>query len=219
MTYSIVRQKGFAPLVIILAITILGVVGYFGYKNYWPKLQSVVAPIPATTSDTTANWKTYANTRFGYSVKYFPTLSTDIDDSYYSQLFENVPNSGFFRTPLPDLYISVIPNGFKNTDYEVYNFMPANIIDQFFNMKIGSTLQTKKSEFAKFSTYKKIADTNVANLKGTTVENYNVFSYNGTERRVFIKKGNYTYMIGTYYTDLNELENFQKSLSTFKFLK
>jgi Tfp pilus assembly protein PilE len=44
------RQKGFAPILIILVIAILGVVGYFAYKNYSVNSQSLTVP-PFTFSN------------------------------------------------------------------------------------------------------------------------------------------------------------------------
>lgn len=37
------KQKGFAPIIILIFIA-LAVVGYFGYKNYWPKISKMVSP-------------------------------------------------------------------------------------------------------------------------------------------------------------------------------
>ncbi len=62
------RQKGFAP-VIILVLVVLVVVGYFGYKNFQPKLQTVFSPEASATTDPTANWKTYTNSQYGLSFK------------------------------------------------------------------------------------------------------------------------------------------------------
>ena len=45
------KQKGFAPIVVILIIVILGLVGYIGYKGYLPKIseQNQSTPTPTTT--------------------------------------------------------------------------------------------------------------------------------------------------------------------------
>lgn len=42
------RQKGFAPVLIILLIAVLGVVGYLGYKNYYSKIQTSTLEIQPT---------------------------------------------------------------------------------------------------------------------------------------------------------------------------
>lgn len=61
------RQKGSAPIIIFILI-VLAVVGYSSYKSYLPNL--LVKPTPAPTSNPTANWKTYTDKVFGYSIKY-----------------------------------------------------------------------------------------------------------------------------------------------------
>ena len=43
-------------------------VGYFGYKNYWPKLLSRITT--KTTPGLVTNWTTYTNSDIGYSIKY-----------------------------------------------------------------------------------------------------------------------------------------------------
>jgi len=42
------KQKGFIPVLILVFIA-LTVVGYFGYKNYWPKIQ--ISPSPTPTAE------------------------------------------------------------------------------------------------------------------------------------------------------------------------
>jgi hypothetical protein len=64
-----VRQKGFAPILILVLIALV-VVGYFGYKNYWSKMQSFVIPTPIATADPTANWKKYMDPSGNFSFKY-----------------------------------------------------------------------------------------------------------------------------------------------------
>ena len=50
--YINMKQKGFAPIIILVLITLV-VAGYFGYKNYWPKFQTLVTPTPTATYDPT----------------------------------------------------------------------------------------------------------------------------------------------------------------------
>lgn len=74
------RQKGFAPI-IILVLILLGVIGYFIYQNTQLQKSNSNVTSPSTvpnanllqsspTPDPTVNWKTYTNTKYGYSVKY-----------------------------------------------------------------------------------------------------------------------------------------------------
>lgn len=74
------RQRGFVLLPVII-IALIGILGYFVYQN--TKLQNVGVnstspssvpntnfPKPSTTSDPTANWKTYEDTINKFSIKY-----------------------------------------------------------------------------------------------------------------------------------------------------
>ncbi len=51
------KQKGYSPIksgfapIIILVLVVLGLVGYFAYKNYWPKLQISPSPTPAAENE------------------------------------------------------------------------------------------------------------------------------------------------------------------------
>jgi len=72
------KQKGFTPILTILAIIIIGVLGYFSFK-YFQLTKPISSPSPiatvlsspepmATAGDPTANWKTYVdkNVTFNY---------------------------------------------------------------------------------------------------------------------------------------------------------
>ena len=80
------RQKGFTPIIILLLIVaVLGAAGYFAYSrgytnSFLPKPSPIITPRPlltplptpkpTSTPDPTANWKTYTNTTYKYSLKY-----------------------------------------------------------------------------------------------------------------------------------------------------
>lgn len=88
------KQKGFAPIIFLVLIA-LAVVGYFGYKTYWPKIQGpVFSSFPAL--DPTASWKTYTNTKAGISFKYPATIN--LKEYPTSVLF--VDSSGTFQTTI-----------------------------------------------------------------------------------------------------------------------
>jgi len=70
------KNKGFAPLVILLVLLIaalMGIAYLVGSKGILSNkipLVSYSSPPPSSTSDPTANWKTYTNTTFGFQLKY-----------------------------------------------------------------------------------------------------------------------------------------------------
>ncbi|MBI4157225.1 hypothetical protein HY502_00025 [Candidatus Woesebacteria bacterium] len=72
------RNKGFAPIIILVVIA-LAVAGYFAYQNMQLKKSAdnkQQAAVPSTTSypsptaNPTANWKTYTNQEYNFSFKY-----------------------------------------------------------------------------------------------------------------------------------------------------
>lgn len=70
------KQNGFSTVLILLIITVVGVGGYLIYQNQNKStLQQTTQPLP--TIDETANWQVYTNTKFGYSLKYPPSLYID----------------------------------------------------------------------------------------------------------------------------------------------
>lgn len=58
------RQKGFAPLILIIILAIIGIVGYLGYKAYWnlgKGTKTGGSTVSISTPVSTVNWKTYTN--------------------------------------------------------------------------------------------------------------------------------------------------------------
>lgn len=88
------RQKGFAPLILILLIAILGVVGYFGYKNYSQRFpigsqNSTYFPI-ATIGTIDAKifaskdnnpWLIYQNYTYKFSFRFPNTWNASLDST------------------------------------------------------------------------------------------------------------------------------------------
>lgn len=94
------HQKGFANIVMVLAIVILvGVAGYFVFVNKSEPVaqqtptptqtQKPTLPTPTPTPNPTANWKTYTNTEYGLELKYPPTWNVQ----------EKVTGFGFWINP------------------------------------------------------------------------------------------------------------------------
>jgi hypothetical protein len=133
-----VRQKGFAPIIILLVIVALGLFGYFAFaKGYLsvnlPKpLASVIPsaiPSPSITPDPTANWKTYNNSSLGFEVKYPADFTTKVD---------SIPNNGvqvtFNNSKQKGILIIKRPNNnpasnkqygsLEEFDPRIKNFMP-----------------------------------------------------------------------------------------------
>ncbi len=72
-------SKGFVEvlILIILALIVIGGIGYYAYKNGQMKLPNQTAPTNLTSApDPTANWETYTSTQFNFSIKH-PTSWTE----------------------------------------------------------------------------------------------------------------------------------------------
>lgn len=96
---GLVKQHGFVPMLIIIILAVAALGGYFVYQR---SLTSLTSPTPKActqeaklcpdgssvgrtgptcefspcpTPDETANWKTYTNTKYRYSIKYPPSWS------------------------------------------------------------------------------------------------------------------------------------------------
>lgn len=82
---NLMNQKGLAPILIVFLIAILGIGGYLIYTKTYstPQPSSNLAPAtPApTTTDETANWKTYTNTEYALQINYPPDWEVRIDNN------------------------------------------------------------------------------------------------------------------------------------------
>lgn len=72
-----VTPKKYFPLwpLIILVFLLLGITAFLAYQNLQLQKQIVSfqtqpSPSPESTIDPTSNWKTYTNTKYGFSIKY-----------------------------------------------------------------------------------------------------------------------------------------------------
>lgn len=99
------KQRGFAPVFIVLALLVLGIIVggafYLGKQTNKPSTQSLsninsitsTSPAITLTSDVTNNWKTYTNKQFEFEFKYPSTylvndsnfkITNEVDSNFYS---------------------------------------------------------------------------------------------------------------------------------------
>ena len=105
-----IKKNGFAPILIILAIAILGVIGYFAYRNYNPKPQTLIVSSPnsSTTSGSNVVWKTYkTNTSYG-------NISFEYPDTYPVTLIDDSTN--YSKLPIQGIQIRKFDINKDNSD-------------------------------------------------------------------------------------------------------
>jgi hypothetical protein len=90
------KQKGFAPVLIILVIVVIGVLGYFSFRYFQTTTQSLNLPttapatLPTNTPTSTpsaspasqipAGWQTYTNSQYWFEIS-FPANFKALTDS------------------------------------------------------------------------------------------------------------------------------------------
>ncbi len=227
------KQRGFSAILILVGVLIMAAVAggayYFGRQtvsNPQPQNPVVVSQTPQPTSvsqatpipspDQTTNWKTYTNTKYGYSFKYPPERvikgggrTTSPTDTPESILLDWPP--GTQGDNYPDFYVDVITgNNSLSSTYNYDGFMEN--LNQYKTTSIGETVSPPNQPFNGKFTRKN--DTEVVGLKAKVF-----IEPNFHDTRIVLYKNNYYYIIGGYNTNFTDTQgtHFNQILSTFKF--
>ena len=203
------NQKGHVLLVVLLIAVAIG--GYLLYTNYSNNRSKVTTSVVQQTtqpspspSDETANWKTYTNTKYGFSFKYPSNLVVAEQDTIQLTNEASMPQ--------------VIPNKYINILIFVYSIDP----------------QTSLRGWVEKDTIRNKPDGTTGSTVIGTIDNYQSgdlqgFTYHGgaevdVKHVLFKKEGkifDFTldcYETGCSYKDNPEAEAvFNQILSTFKF--
>lgn len=133
MCYAEFMQKGFAlPLVLIgiLLASFVGAGGYYLYQTKTKDAQIITAPQPSPESqvkDETANWKTYINKKYKFTIKY--------PESWY--VSEYMPGSPlillFDRNPVPK--DTILTHPWQEFTITVDNLYPSKIFTEIGTIK------------------------------------------------------------------------------------
>jgi hypothetical protein len=209
-------HKPLTPFTILkrIVLTILGIICLLGvWETFFPTKPPTINtnPSPSTIPNQPVTWKTYANKQFHYTIKYPDNLEMS-QDSAYSTVFQ-IKNRQ--QLVFPSLYISVIPDGTTNT--QIYNYMPPNIINNFFTLQQNATQLIQPDQDPQYWTYTKMATLPIANTEAVLIQNNNVWQAQNGEinRRVLLKAKGVTYIIGSYYTNQQGLDNYHDFLMSF----
>ncbi len=216
------RQAGFTPVAIILSVLILAALGSVAY--YFSQHQSVpaaqpkitVSPTPQPTSDTAANWKTYTNIEYSYSIHYPPDQAVqeieDVNsDIRYSQCVEVgrvITNDPAFYAP--QLYIEAITSPVEGSCYGNDIYTAYGKYEEWRKkldaMKIGDVITPVKNEV--------ITRKKDININRNTAEVFELTTSKWIERMITVNHNQILYVIGGYNPD----KKFDQILFTFKFL-
>lgn len=239
----------------LLTIIIGGGVYYLGIRN---KNQSQLTKdtqgkqqnngytnLTASQNTVPKNWKTYKNTKYGYTVSYPATI--DIGNLNPNGKFEQIEvlemkpvsfdqkipvgitnsvcfdaeNSPYFG-PCP-YYISVISESQRSTrNSEIYNSLSQQTLNKIFALRVGQDLDKKTTQDVggnwEFPTrYKRLPDETVNGLNFIVIENPKW--YGGSNRILFLRKNGNIYITGITYQTEDELKRFQQFYSSLKFSK
>lgn len=68
-------ERGFAPVIILLFVVVLGAIGFYSYQKYNSQKVGLISFSPTTsasqlTAGDTSNWKTYTSKEYGFSFNY-----------------------------------------------------------------------------------------------------------------------------------------------------
>ncbi len=198
------RQKGFAPIIILLVIFVLVAAGYFAYTNrYFVKNSPAPVPIPVPTlivkppssPDPTANWKTYSNPKIFFQFKY-PSDYTLADVS---------PNEGQKGKYVINVSSPTTPNE-GNT---------------FQKNELGITIFVQPENFTRYSCSDigcgKITEKNIKIGDVEVVQRDILGSPAGESSEYYFTVNNLYYKIDKYPFLSSRDEEFNLILSTFKF--
>jgi hypothetical protein len=188
------NQKGLAPILIVILIA-LGIGGYILYQKQYQSLSQQVLQI-----DEMSSWKTYTNTKFGYSIKY--------------------PDKWEFIIDERSIWISPYPKDNDPSSY--YGGISISVVDNPENLSITDFNKERqrgrgiKTGLLEESDYKQIK---VNDLDGLIISGSQVPQPGGGDAEIFIKKGLNIYVL-THFIGKGKTvsdEEFNKILSTFKF--
>ncbi len=203
------KQKGFAPIIIILVVAILGTVGYFVYKSHIGPKGTILGPyspdpIAIVTTDPIANWGTFTDNEWKVTLKYPSEFKQSVkkDSSGYI---------GFIREATKDKSVQILIDIYENMyqNENTVNGVAKKYLDEQESIYSGSDARFSPIEVAKIG--------NQEGLSYSLVNNYL------RESTMFVenKSTNKILIIATSFSekdvDNQDLEMVNQILSTFKF--
>jgi hypothetical protein len=181
------KQKGFTPIAIIVIVAILGISGYFGYQRFFkqkfggknvctleakvcpdgtsvgrtgPDCEFSSCPTPSDTPISTADWKTYTNTKYDYSFKYPSDMEVSVCSPelvFPVKIIRKYDpcgsDAGGFHVSI--VSIDLINNVFLNPNIEIYDKV---ITETFIDGRKATLIQSTKKPSVRLSVPDKTSD-------------------------------------------------------------
>lgn len=188
------RQKGFAPIIILLILVFVALVGVAylagskGLLTSKPTFVSYISPTPSPNSSPTADWKTYTNEKLAFSFKY--------------------PN-GVYKVYEYPLIVSIGVEGTGGLNFEVEKRPNTTILTAF---------TQDKSRYKEYLDLKLPTPVLKSGVINGYVEQETIFpaAAYGTDMRIlYFQRGSDVYLI-TLQPNVTETV-FDQILTTFKF--
>lgn len=228
-------QKGFIELPILAVLAVLALAGAYYVGTTAGKLPSInisltpASPdaslggpplppeVPSPSTDETANWKTYADKKYGYSFRYPAIWELEVSGS---SVIEHTDTEG---PTFPEFYVTVFSNLEQSPPYGSYNVdgLADLIVYSKKSYKIGDKIILEKpsSIEPKGIYFSRLDDITVGGKPAMVFEG-NARLSTVQDRRVVVTHKGVTYMIGVYYVPKDGstvIDNFDQILSTFRF--
>ncbi|MDO8570373.1 MAG: PsbP-related protein [Candidatus Daviesbacteria bacterium] len=195
------KQKGLAPLLVIVLVAVIAVGGYLLYqKQTKPVSQLVVQPTPISAEEST-DWKTYTNEKYNYQFDY-PT-------NWYIQTL------GDSEVYLSDQKLD-IKNGMDSPSLQYdlidISYIPANQIDMQVTAPVGT--QQKLSQFLYIQ---KISDLKIGERPGAKINFVDQQNNNKNQSQTAYWIGLDDGKLQISATSSAKLKMIDQILSTFRF--
>lgn len=216
---------------VVLLIAIVGGTYLLGTKKNNSKTISQVTPTvtPTPTTDPAANWKTYTNTKYGYSIKYpddrpiYNAIAKSKDEELVgldTTPFVMFGCSGFgIGVCNPTFTLRV--NDLSQTGLKIPEiYLSQAQLDTIFHLKVGDqvdkeTTYTLGGEWNQKTNYTRLTDQVNDNASFLTLDNPS--GYDGSSRIWFLMKDSLLYRFECRYINPEILNTCQAVISTFKF--
>lgn len=160
-------------------------------------------------------WLAYSDEVFGFFFAH-PMTWEGPQNTEQSRLFylkQDEPAGPAF----PVFYVTVVPEGYTNADFEAYNFWSAEEVAAALALEPGASGPVHGAEG--YDIYTRLSDvTTAAGLTGAVLESARVWEGgpDTRDRRVLLTHEGTLYMLGTYYTTPEELQVFEQVVASFE---